>query len=269
MAPSADGTMVPMSIVYRKDLDRSVPQPVYLYGYGSYGSSMDPYFSSSRLSLLDRGVIFALTHIRGGGDLGRQWYEDGKFLKKKNTFYDFIGCAKKLIADGYTSADKLIISGGSAGGLLIGAAINMEPGLFLAAVADVPFVDVVTTMLDETIPLTAGEWEEWGNPKDKEYFDYMLSYSPYDNVIAQNYPHLLVTSGLHDPRVQYWEPTKWVAKLREMKTDNNQLLLKTNMSAGHGGNSGRYGYLEDIAFEYAFLLDKWGLVDAPTQPPQD
>ena len=260
---SHDGTQVPVSIVYRKDLDRSQAQPVYLYGYGSYGSSLDPYFSSSRLSLLDRGVIFAMAHIRGGGELGRQWYENGKFLHKKNTFLDFIAVSEGLIAQGYTSSDKLSIIGGSAGGLLIGATLNMRPELYNAAVADVPFVDVVTTMLDESIPLTAGEWEEWGNPADKEYFDYMLSYSPYDNVTAQDYPHLLVTSGLNDPRVQYWEPTKWVAKLRVSKTDENQLLLRTNMGAGHGGNSGRYGYLKDLAFEYAFLLDKWGLAQVP------
>ena len=259
--PSHDGVEIPVSIVYRKDLDRSQPQPIYLYGYGSYGASLDPYFSSSRLSLLDRGVIFAMAHIRGGGEMGRQWYEDGKFLKKKNTFLDFVAVSEGLIQQGYTNSDKLSIIGGSAGGLLIGASINMRPDLYNAAVADVPFVDVVTTMLDDSIPLTTGEWEEWGNPAEKNYFDYMLSYSPYDNVTSQNYPHLLVTSGLNDPRVQYWEPTKWVAKLRVTKTDTNQLLLRTNMGAGHGGNSGRYGYLEDLAFEYAFLLDKWGLTE--------
>jgi oligopeptidase B len=257
--PSHDGTLIPVSIVYRSDIDRSKPQALYLYGYGSYGSSMDPYFSSSRLSLLDRGVIFAMAHVRGGGEMGRQWYEDGKFLNKKNTFLDFIAASEGLIQEKYTSPDKLAIIGGSAGGLLIGASINMRPELFHAAVADVPFVDVVTTMFDENIPLTTEEWEEWGNPQEREYFDYMLSYSPYDNVIEQDYPHLLVTSGLNDPRVQYWEPTKWVAKLRDNKTDTNQLLLRTNMGAGHGGNSGRYGYLKDIAFEYAFLLEKWDL----------
>lgn len=257
--PSHDGTLIPVSIVYRSDIDRSKPQALYLYAYGSYGSSMDPYFSSSRLSLLDRGVVFAMAHVRGGGEMGRQWYEDGKFLNKKNTFLDFIAASEGLIQENFTSPDKLAIIGGSAGGLLIGATINMRPELYHAAVADVPFVDVVTTMFDENIPLTTEEWEEWGNPQEREYFDYMLSYSPYDNVTEQDYPHLLVTSGLNDPRVQYWEPTKWVAKLRDNKTDDNQLLLRTNMGAGHGGNSGRYGYLKDIAFEYAFLLEKWNL----------
>ena len=257
-ATSHDGTQIPMSIVYKKDLDRTKAQRLYLYGYGSYGMNLDPYFSSTRLSLLNRDVIFVVAHPRGGGEMGREWYENGKFLKKKNTFLDFISCAEHLINNNYTSSDQLIISGGSAGGLLIGATINMKPELFMAAVADVPFVDVVTTMLDESIPLTTNEWEEWGNPAEKEYFDYMLSYSPYDNVTAQNYPHLLVTSGLNDPRVQYWEPTKWVAKLRDEKTDDNVLILKTNMSAGHGGASGRYGRLKEVAFEYAFLLDLWG-----------
>ena len=221
---------------------------------------MDPYFSSSRLSFLDRGVIYVIAHPRGGSMLGRQWYEDGKFLKKKNTFFDFISVAEFLVEQKYTTTDTLVISGGSAGGLLIGAVINMRPELFYAAIADVPFVDVVTTMLDESIPLTTGEWEEWGNPKDKEYFHYMLSYSPYDNVQAQDYPHLLVTAGLHDPRVQYWEPAKWVARLREMKTGTQELYLKTEMSAGHMGQTGRYGYLEDMAYTYSFALDKWGLI---------
>lgn len=265
---SHDGVSVPVSLVYREDIDRSQPNPVYLYGYGSYGASLDPYFSSSRLSLLDRGVIFAMAHVRGGGEMGRHWYESGKFLHKKNTFHDFIAVSEGLIENGYTSPEKLSIIGGSAGGLLIGTTINMRPELYNAAVADVPFVDVVTTMFDESIPLTTEEWEEWGNPEDKEYFEYMLSYSPYDNVTAQDYPHLLVTSGLNDPRVQYWEPTKWVAKMRTLKTDQNQLLLRTNMGAGHGGNSGRYGYLKDIAFEYAFLLDKWDLAQTSQNEPE-
>lgn len=260
MVPGHDGVLIPASIVHRSDIDRSKPQPLYLYAYGSYGSTMDPYFSSSRLSLLDRGVIFVIAHPRGGSMLGRQWYEDGKFLKKKNTFFDFIRVAEFLIAQRYTTKDRLVISGGSAGGLLIGSVINMKPELFHAAIADVPFVDVVTTMLDESIPLTTGEWEEWGNPKDKTFFEYMLSYSPYDNVKEQTYPHLLVTAGLHDPRVQYWEPAKWVARLRATKTGSQELFLKTEMSAGHMGQTGRYGYLEDMAYTYAFALEKLGLV---------
>ena len=260
MIPGHDGELIPASVVHRKDIDRSIPQPLYLYAYGSYGSTMDPYFSSSRLSFLDRGVIYVIAHPRGGSMLGRKWYEDGKFLKKKNTFFDFISVAEFLIENDYTSSDKLIISGGSAGGLLIGAVINMKPELFHAAIADVPFVDVVTTMLDETIPLTTGEWEEWGNPKEENYFHYMLSYSPYDNVQPQEYPNLLVTAGLHDPRVQYWEPAKWVAQLREIKTGTQDLYLKTEMSAGHMGQTGRYGYLEDMAYNYAFAIDQWGMI---------
>jgi oligopeptidase B len=215
---------------------------------------MDAYFSSNRLSLLQRGFVFAIAHIRGGEDLGRAWYEDGKLLKKKNTFTDFIACAEHLIQQKYTSPAHLYAMGGSAGGLLMGAVINMRPDLFNGAIANVPFVDVVTTMLDESIPLTTGEFQEWGNPKEKEFYDYMLSYSPYDNVVAQAYPNLLVTSGLHDSQVQYWEPTKWVAKLRDQKTDVNLLLLFTNMEAGHGGASGRFNPLKEIALEYAFLL---------------
>ncbi|WP_343855285.1 prolyl oligopeptidase family serine peptidase, partial [Algoriphagus jejuensis] len=228
--------------------------PLLLYAYGSYGYSMDAYFSSNRLSLLDRGFVFAIAHIRGGEDLGRHWYEDGKMLRKRNTFTDFIACAEHLITKNYTSPKHLYAMGGSAGGLLVGAAINLHPELFNGAIANVPFVDVVTTMLDESIPLTTGEFQEWGNPKDKEYYDYMLSYSPYDNIEAKAYPNLLVTSGLHDSQVQYWEPTKWVAKLREMKTDDNLLLLETNMEAGHGGASGRFNALKELALEYAFLL---------------
>ncbi|OOG77082.1 S9 family peptidase [Algoriphagus sp. A40] len=254
-ATSADGTQVPISLVYKKSLFAKNGQcPLLLYSYGSYGYSMDAYFSSNRLSLLDRGFAFAIAHIRGGEDLGRHWYEQGKMLNKRNTFTDFITCAEHLIAEKYTSPAHLYAMGGSAGGLLVGAVINMRPELFNGAIANVPFVDVVTTMLDESIPLTTGEFQEWGNPKDLEYYDYMLSYSPYDNVEAKVYPNLLVTSGLHDSQVQYWEPTKWVAKLREMKTDQNLLLLDTNMDAGHGGASGRFNALKELALEYAFLL---------------
>ena len=260
-ATADDGTPVPISIVYKKDIGSDGPRALWLTGYGSYGMSYDAHFSSSRLSLLDRGVSFAIAHIRGGGEMGRRWKEDGKFLSKKNTFTDFIDCAEHLVDQAYTASDRLVIQGGSAGGLLMGAVMNMRPELFHAVVARVPFVDVVTTMLDESIPLTAIEWEEWGNPADKAYFDYMLSYSPYDNVEAQDYPHLLVTSGLNDPRVQYWEPTKWVARLRATATGDGQVLLKTDMGAGHGGKSGRYGRLEEQAFLYAFALDTLGLVD--------
>ena len=254
-AKAADGVLVPISLVYQKStFSKTGKNPLLLYAYGSYGYSMDAYFSSNRLSLLQRGFVFAIAHIRGGEDLGRAWYEDGKLLKKKNTFTDFIACAEHLIEQEYTSPAHLYAMGGSAGGLLMGAVINMRPDLFNGVVANVPFVDVVTTMLDESIPLTTGEFQEWGNPKEKEFYDYMLSYSPYDNVMAQNYPHLLVTSGLHDSQVQYWEPTKWVAKLRDQKTDSHTLLLFTNMEAGHGGASGRFNPLKEIALEYSFLL---------------
>ena len=254
-ANAADGVLVPISLVYQKStFSKTGKNPVLLYAYGSYGYSMDAYFSSNRLSLLQRGFVFAIAHIRGGEDLGRDWYEDGKLLKKKNTFTDFIACAEHLIQQDYTSPTHLYAMGGSAGGLLMGAVINMRPDLFNGVVANVPFVDVVTTMLDESIPLTTGEFQEWGNPKEKEFYEYMLSYSPYDNITAKAYPHLLVTSGLHDSQVQYWEPTKWVAKLRELKTDQNLLLLFTNMEAGHGGASGRFNPLKEIALEYAFLL---------------
>ncbi len=254
-AKAADGVLVPISLVYQKSaFSKTGKNPVLLYAYGSYGYSMDAYFSSNRLSLLQRGFVFAIAHIRGGEDLGRAWYEDGKLLKKKNTFTDFIACAEHLIQQKYTSPAQLYAMGGSAGGLLMGAVINMRPDLFNGVIANVPFVDVVTTMLDETIPLTTGEFQEWGNPKDKEFYDYMLSYSPYDNVTAKVYPNLLVTSGLHDSQVQYWEPTKWVAKLRDLKTDQNLVLLFTNMEAGHGGASGRFNPLKEIALEYAFLL---------------
>lgn len=254
-AKATDGVLVPISLVYKKfAFNKDGKQPLLLYAYGSYGYSMDAYFSANRLSLLQRGFVFAIAHIRGGEDLGRGWYEDGKLLKKKNTFTDFIACAEHLIQQNYTSAAHLYAMGGSAGGLLMGAVINMRPDLFNGAIANVPFVDVVTTMLDESIPLTTGEFQEWGNPKEKAYYDYMLSYSPYDNVTEQAYPNLLVTSGLHDSQVQYWEPTKWVAKLRDQKTDQHTLLLFTNMEAGHGGASGRFNPLKEIALEYAFLL---------------
>jgi len=258
-AAASDGTRIPISLMYKKGMAKNGKNPLLLSGYGSYGSSREPYFSPHRLSLVDRGFIYAIAHVRGGGEMGRYWYEEGKLLKKKNTFTDFIACAEHLIAEKYTAADRLAISGGSAGGLLIGAVTNMRPDLFQAVVADVPFVDVVNTMADPTIPLTVIEYEEWGNPTDQEYYDYMLSYSPYDNVEAKTYPHILITAGLNDPRVQYWEPAKWTAKLRAMKTDNNLLILKTNMGAGHMGSSGRYDYLEEIAFEYAFILDRLGI----------
>ncbi len=254
-ATAGDGARVPISIVYRKGLSRNVVNPILLYGYGSYGASMDPGFSAPRLSLLDRGFVFALAHIRGGEELGRSWYEQGKLFHKKNTFEDFIACAEFLIHTGWTSSETLFAMGGSAGGLLMGAVINMRPEIFKGVVAQVPFVDVVTTMLDASIPLTTGEYDEWGDPHQKEYFEYMLSYSPYDNVEEKYYPHLLVTTGLHDSQVQYWEPAKWVAKLRRMKTDSNRLILKTNMDAGHGGASGRFRRYKELAYIYSFLLD--------------
>ncbi|HKK76594.1 MAG TPA: S9 family peptidase [Saprospiraceae bacterium] len=254
MATVRDGVQVPISIVYHKDTPKGPETPLLLYGYGSYGNSMEPYFSSARLSLLNRGFIFAIAHIRGGEEMGRYWYEDGKLLKKKNTFYDFIDCGKYLIEQGYTSSDQLFGMGGSAGGLLVGAVMNMEPSIWRGMVAAVPFVDVVTTMLDDTIPLTTFEYDEWGNPNEPEYYHYMKSYSPYDNVEAKDYPALMVTTGLHDSQVQYWEPAKWVARLRELKTDDNLLLLHTNMDAGHGGASGRFQRLKEVALEYTFLL---------------
>ena len=259
MATASDGTQIPLSIVYKKGIQKDGTNPLFLTGYGSYGVSYPASFSSTRLSLLNRGVIVAIAHIRGGGEMGRKWYEDGKFLHKKNTFTDFIACAEHLIAQKWTSSDRLAISGGSAGGLLMGAVINSRPELFKVVLAAVPFVDVVTTILDTSLPLSALEWEEWGNPNDKTYYDYMKSYSPYDNVKPQDYPNILITAGLNDSRVKYWEPAKWTAKLRELKTDNNILLLKTNMGAGHGGASGRYESLKETAFEYAFVLDCLGL----------
>lgn len=254
-ATATDGTKVPISMVYKKGIKKDGSNPFLLYAYGSYGASMDPYFSTTRLSLLDRGFIFGIAHIRGGEDLGRQWYEDGKLLKKKNTFTDFIDCSKYVIDEKYTSSKHLYAEGGSAGGLLMGAIINMAPELYNGVIAQVPFVDVVTTMLDDSIPLTTGEYDEWGNPNEKEYYDYMLSYSPYDNVKAQDYPNMYVSTGLHDSQVQYWEPAKWVAKLRAVKTNNNLLFLNTNMDAGHGGASGRFEALKDVAKEFSFLLD--------------
>ena len=253
-ATATDGKKVAISLVRKKTTELSEDTPLLLYGYGSYGHTIDPSFSVSRLSLLDRGFVFAIAHIRGGQYLGREWYEDGKMLQKKNTFTDFIACAEYLIAQNYTSPAHLYAMGGSAGGLLMGAVMNLKPEIFNGIIAAVPFVDVVTTMLDESIPLTTGEFDEWGNPKKKKYYEYMKSYSPYDNIEAKEYPNLLVTSGLHDSQVQYWEPTKWVAKLRDLKTDKNQLLLYTNMDAGHGGASGRFEGIKEIALEYAFLL---------------
>ena len=258
-AETADSTMVPISIVYKKGMVKDGSNPCVLYGYGSYGISTDPWFSVSRLSLLDRGFIFAIAQVRGGGEMGRYWYDDGKLLKKMNTFTDFIACADHLIQEKYTSTEKLIINGGSAGGLLVGAVMNLRPDLCKAVVADVPFVDVVNTMLDETLPLTVFEYEEWGNPNEEQYYDYMMRYSPYDNVEAKAYPDILITAGLNDTRVQYWEPAKWAAKLRSMKTDRNLLLLKTTMGAGHAGVSGRYQRIQEIAFEYAFMLDILGI----------
>jgi oligopeptidase B len=258
-AAAADGTKIPISVVYKKGMQKNGNNPVLLYAYGSYGASMDPYFSSTRLSLLDRGFVYAIAHIRGGEELGRHWYEDGKLLKKKNTFTDFIDCSKFLIREKYTSAEHLYAEGGSAGGLLMGAIVNMAPELYHGVIAQVPFVDVVTTMLDDSIPLTTGEYDEWGNPNEKEYYDYMKSYSPYDNVTAKEYPNMYVSTGLHDSQVQYWEPAKWVAKLRALKTDKNMLFLDTNMDAGHGGASGRFEALKELAKEFSFLLDLEGI----------
>ena len=256
MAPSRDGkTQVPISIVYHKDYQKSGDEPLLLYGYGSYGNTIDPWFSSSRLSLLDRGFAFAIAHIRGGQEMGRSWYEDGKMLNKKNTFFDFIDSGQHLVNMGYTNTSHLYAQGGSAGGLLVGAVINMAPSLWNGAIAAVPFVDVVSTMLDETIPLTTFEFDEWGNPKDKEYYEYIKSYSPYDNVVAQDYPNLLITTGYWDSQVQYWEPAKWIAKLRDTKTDNNTLVMDCNMEVGHGGASGRFKRFKEVALSYAFLLD--------------
>ena len=258
-ATAEDGTEVPISLVYKKGFTRDGSNPLFLYGYGSYGITIDPNFSSVRVSLLDRGFVYAIAHVRGGEDLGRRWYDMGKLLHKRNTFTDFIAAAEHLVEQKYGHPERVVIQGGSAGGLLVGAVLNMRPDLFYAAIAAVPFVDVVNTMLDASIPLTVTEYEEWGNPIDKKFYDYILSYSPYDNVEPKDYPHLLVTAGLNDPRVQYWEPAKWTARLRALKTDANRLLLKTKMGAGHGGPSGRYERLREKAFEYAFLLDVLGV----------
>lgn len=258
-ATAKDGEKVPISIIYKKGLRKDGKNPLLLYGYGSYGATIDPYFSSVRLSLLDRGFVYAIAHIRGGEYLGRSWYENGKLLTKKNTFTDFIAASEYLIEENYTSPDHLYASGGSAGGLLVGAVMNLAPELYNGIIASVPFVDVLTTMLDDSIPLTTGEYDEWGNPNDLEYYEYIKSYSPYDNVEAKAYPNVFVTTGLHDSQVQYWEPAKWVAKLRELKTDSNLLLFYTNMDAGHGGASGRFEALKEVAQEYAFLLDLEGI----------
>jgi oligopeptidase B len=258
-APAADGTLVPISLLYRENVVRNGDNPLLLYGYGAYGFSIDASFSSPRLSLVDRGFVYAIAHVRGGQELGRRWYEDGKLLKKKNTFNDFIACAEFLVRERFTRPEKLFAMGRSAGGLLMGAISNMRPDLFKGIVAEVPFVDVVTTMLDSSIPLTTGEYDEWGDPNDKEFYDYMLSYSPYDQVEKKHYPAMLITAGLHDSQVQYWEPAKWAAKLRELKTDSNRLVLKTNMEAGHGGSSGRFRRHRETAFSYVFLLDLAGV----------
>ena len=258
-APARDGNKIPISMVYRKDMKKDSSQNLLLYAYGSYGSTRDPYFTSTRLSLLDRGFIYAIAHVRGGQIYGRQSYDDGKMLNKKNTFNDFIDAGKDLIQRKYTDSDHLFAEGGSAGGLLIGAVVNMEPELWKGAIAAVPFVDVITTMLDASIPLTSGEWDEWGNPKEKKYYDYMLSYSPYDQIIDRNYPNLLVTSGFFDSQVQYWEPLKYVAKLRDNWQSNNKLFLHMNMDAGHGGKSGRFRRYREVALEYAFIFDLAGI----------
>jgi oligopeptidase B len=253
-----DGAQVPVSLVYHKDTPIDGSAPCLLYGYGSYGASMDPYFSSSRLSLLDRGFVYAIGHIRGGQEMGRGWYEDGKLLNKKNTFNDFVDCGRHLVDNSYAAPDNLFAMGGSAGGLLMGAIVNQAPELWKGIISAVPFVDVVTTMLDESIPLTTGEYDEWGNPNDETYYNYIKSYSPYDNIEAKDYPSMLITTGYHDSQVQYFEPAKYVAKLRELKTDDNPLLFHINMDAGHGGQSGRFRRFKETAMEYAFFLDLAG-----------
>jgi len=258
-ATARDGTRVPISLVYRKGLEKDGNNPLLLSGYGSYGSSREPSFSSVRLSLIDRGFVYAIPHIRGGGEMGQYWYEEGKLFNKKNTFTDFIDCAEYLIEQKFTNPDKLFAMGGSAGGLLMGAVVNMRPDLWKGVLAGVPFVDVITTMLDSSIPLTSSEWDEWGDPRKKDYYDYMLSYSPYDNVEAKDYPAMLVTTGYHDSQVQYFEPAKWVAKLRALKTDDNPLVFHINMEGGHGGVSGRFRSHRETALEYAFMLDLVGI----------
>jgi len=261
-ATAADGVKVPISVIHLKGAKLDGTGPLYLYGYGAYGSSMDIDFDSSIFSMVDRGVVYAIAHIRGGGEMGKVWHDQGRMMQKKNTFTDFITCAEYLVAQGYGSKDRLAIEGASAGGLLIGAVLNMRPDLFHAAIVGVPFVDVINTMLDASIPLTAPEFEEWGNPKEKEAFDYMLSYSPYDNIAAKAYPNMLVRTSFNDSQVMYWEPTKYVAKMRALRTDHNILILKANLSpAGHGGVSGRYDRLRQEAFDYAFLLTQMGLTN--------
>ncbi len=260
-ATAKDGTKIPISLVYKKGVERNSQTPLLLGAYGSYGSSREPTFSSSRLSLLDRGFVYAIAHIRGGQEMGRYWYEDGKLLKKKNTFTDFIDCGEFLISEGFTSSDHLYAQGGSAGGLLMGAILNMEPELWNGVIAAVPFVDVISTMLDESIPLTSFEFDEWGNPKNKEYYDYMKSYSPYDNVEAKDYPNILITTGYWDSQVQYWEPAKWIAKLRDMKTDDNLLIMDCNMDVGHGGASGRFERFKRTALSFAFMFDLEGITE--------
>jgi oligopeptidase B len=255
LVTARDGVRVPVSLVYKKALKKKGPQPLLLYGYGAYGASTDPWFSPNLLSLLDRGFVFAMAHVRGGQELGRDWYEKGRMQFKKNSFHDFMDVAENLVSAGYTAKDRIFAQGGSAGGLLVSAVVTLRPDLFRGVIADVPFVDVVTTMLDESVPLTTFEWDEWGDPRKKPDYDYMLSYSPYDNVASRSYPNLLVTAGLHDSQVQYWEPAKWVAKLRATRTGDSRLLLKTNMEAGHGGAAGRYQRWKEVAFEHAFLLD--------------
>jgi oligopeptidase B len=257
-ATAADGAQVPVSVVHRRELRLDGRNPCFLRGYGSYGATTETYFDANRLSLLERGFVFAMAHIRGGGEMGRAWYEQGKMLHKKNTFTDFIAAAEHLVQQNYTAPKQIVIAGRSAGGLLMGAVTNLRPDLFAGVIAGVPFVDVVSTMQDASVPLTAMEYDEWGNPADPDQYTYMRSYSPYDNVEDKAYPHLLVTTGWNDPRVQYWEPAKWVAKLRTLRHNPNWVLLKTNMAAGHGGASGRYDRLREIAFEYAFVLDALG-----------
>ncbi|MFQ6027311.1 MAG: S9 family peptidase [Dehalococcoidia bacterium] len=259
LAPAQDGTLIPISLMYHQDTALDGSAPLYLYGYGSYGLVMEAEFGSTRLSLVDRGIIFAIAHVRGGMEMGWDWYEEGRLLRKQNTFSDFIDCAEYLIGEGYTARGHIVASGGSAGGMLMGAIANLNPGLFQAIIAHVPFVDVLNTMLDDTLPLTTLEYNEWGNPQQQQYYDYIKSYSPYDNITAQDYPHLLITGGISDPRVTYWEPTKWVAKLRELKTDDNLLLLKIHMESGHAGASGRFERLKEIALEYAFIFKVFGM----------
>jgi oligopeptidase B len=264
-AKASDGTMIPISLVYKKGVKRDGSNPLLLYGYGSYGASSSVIFSIPRLSLLDRGVVYAIGHIRGGGDLGEEWHDNGKMMKKKNTFTDFIACAEHLIREKYTSKEHLAIQGASAGGLLIGATLNFRPDLFQVAHLGVPFVDVINTMLDESLPLTVGEFLEWGNPKKKEEYDYIKTYCPYTNIAAKAYPNMLVTTSLNDSQVMYWEPAKYVAKMRATRTDHNLLLLKTNMGAGHGGASGRYDAFKEQAFIFAFILNQLG-VETDEQP---